>query len=292
MKSLSSRALEKILEIVGAKKIYEHENFLMKNKKNNQKLVKPPVSQKYFWNKNDIEKFYYYSSKIDSDRVIVYFHGGAFVSQPNIFHWIYLRKLKRKTKSKIYFPIYPKSPEFNYKIAYDFLFDFYKTCLNENPDKEIIFIGDSAGGNIALSFAEQLKIKKLKTPNKIILFSPCLDLTLSNSEIDNIEKQNLDLMLSKKGLKLMYEAWANKTNLKNPILSPMFGDYLDIGEISIFVGTNEILYPEAKGFYAQAKQKNVSINYFEKQQQNHAYVLHPISEAKEAFKIICEIIKK
>lgn len=290
MRSLSSRAIEKIMKTVGAKKLYEHQSFLSRHEKENQKLVKPPIGQKSLWKKQDIGQFYYYHTKNKSKTAVVYFHGGAFVSQPNIFHWNYLKKLKLKTKSKVYFPIYPKAPAFSYKISYAFLFEFYEQFLLKNKDKKIVFMGDSAGGNIALSFAEQLKAKNMRCPDKLVLFSPCLDLTLSNPQIDEIEKNDIDPMLSKKGLTLMYRAWAKDETLTNPILSPMFGDFADIGEISLFVGTNEILYPEAKQFFEKCIQLGVQIKFYEKQEQNHAFPLHPIKEAKEAFEVVCKTI--
>lgn len=158
--------------------------------------------------------------------------------------------------------------------------------MEKYQDCEITFIGDSAGGNIALSFAEQLMQKNLPTPKNIVLFSPCLDLTLSNQEIEKMEKDNIDPMLSVKGLKLMYAVWARGENLKNPILSPFYGDYNSMGKIVIVVGTDEILFPEAKAFFAVAKERQIDIEFYAKEKMHHAFPLHPIKEAKEFFDIV------
>ena len=49
-------------------------------------------------------------------------------------------------------------------------------------------MGDSAGGQIALSFAQSLNDKSLPQPGHIVLLSPVLDATFSNPETKNMNK--------------------------------------------------------------------------------------------------------
>lgn len=290
--SLSSKTVDAILKISGTKKKFENKKFLQVREKENKKLVTPPPLTNIGWEKVDQYGFYYYQRKTKSKRVIFYFHGGAFVASPLFFHWNFLKKLSKKTKANIVFPIYPKAPEYSYKDSYKFLFKMYEGFTKNLSKKDFIFMGDSAGGNIALSFAEQLKAKGQKTPKQIVLFSPCLDLTLSNPEIDIIEQTKADPMLSKKGLQIAYNSWAKGDNLKNYKLSPINGDFSDLGKISLFVGTNEILFPEARRFKCLADKKGIDINYVQKQNMLHAYPLHPTKEADEAFKDVVNIVLK
>lgn len=291
MKSISSKIEEKILKIVGAKKIFERPNCLALCKIKNTKKPLPPVGQLSFWKEHSLNNFFYFEHKTKQKKLIIYFHGGAFVTGPIFFHWSYLKKLSKKTGASVVLPIYPKAPNFSFEDCYNFLFDFYQLMTTKFAGCEISFVGDSAGGNIALSFAQQLKQKGVPPPKNIVLFSPCLDLTLSNPEIANLEKDNVDPMLSVKGLKSMYAAWAKNEDLRNPVLSPLWGDFENIGRIMLFVGTDEILYPEAKAFQRLAKEKNIEIDFYEKEKMHHAFPLHPIKEAKEAFKIIQKILK-
>lgn len=290
-KSISGKIEEKILKIVGAKKLYEHPQYLAMCKFRNARKVRKPAGQIFFWQKRHIGKFYYFEHKGKTKKLLLYFHGGAFVSGPIYFHWQYLKKLSKKTQTSIVFPIYPKAPNYNFNTSYNYLFQMYNEILIKYAGYEISFMGDSAGGNIALSFAEQLKQRNLPTPKNIILFSPCLDLTLSNAEIEKLEKDNIDPMLSVKGLKLMYQAWAGQEDLKNPALSPFFGDFENIGKIFIVVGTDEILFPESKAFYILAKQKNADITLFVKDKMHHAFPLYPIKESKQVFLMVREILK-
>lgn len=290
-KSISSKIEEKILKIVGAKKIYEHPHYLTLCKIKNLKKTKPPINQLFFWKSHFLDNFCYFEHKTNQKKLIIYFHGGAFVSGPIYFHWSYLKKLSKRTGASVVFPIYPKAPKYSFEDCYNFLFELYQLIVEKYQNYEITFIGDSAGGNIALSFAEQLKQKHMPTPKNIILFSPCLDLTLSRPEIEKLEKKNIDPMLSVKGLKLMYSAWAKNEDLKNPVLSPIFADFKNIGRIIIIVGTDEILYPEAKAFLKLAKENQVKIEFHAKDKMHHAFPLHPIKEAKEMFDIVENVFK-
>lgn len=290
-KSIGGIVTERVLKLLGIKKIAESDNFLQRRFLKNEKIVKPPTEQFLIWKKTDFNKFYYYSTKGKSDILIFYFHGGSFVCQPIMFHWRFLAILKKKTDATIIFPIYPKAPKYDYKRAYSFLFKVYKKVLRTFANKKIVFMGDSAGGNIALSFAEQLKKANLKTPDKIIMISPCVDLTLSNKEITLLDKKNIDPMLSKKALVKTCMSWANGDNLSDYKLSPINGDFKDIGEISVFSGTNEILYPDAKLFDKVAKERGANINFVERENMLHAYLLHPIKEAKSDLKLIIKLIK-
>ncbi|MGI5842314.1 MAG: alpha/beta hydrolase fold domain-containing protein [Christensenellales bacterium] len=291
-KSVSGVVAEKILKVIGAKNMYQNPNFMKLQEKINSLPTIVPPGQRVFWKKFKLGSFHYFATKRKSENILIYFHGGAFVSGPNIFHWNFLKRLRRRTNFQIYFPMYPKAPAHNFKEAYDFIFEFYKEVCAKNPEANFVFMGDSAGGNIALSFAQQVKAKNLKQPSKVILFSPCLDLTLSNPQIDEIDKQDIDPMLSKPSLKSAYEKWANGEDLKNPVLSPFYGDCHNIGEITLFIGTQEVLLPENQDFKEKCEAEGIKINFTKKDLMNHVYVLQPIKEGRQETRALIKTLNK
>lgn len=289
-KSFNSKIVERILKVVGAKRIYELPHYLELQQKRNAKHVRPPIVQSKLWQEKTLQNFCYYECA-GNNTVVFYTHGGAFVSGPNLFHWRFLKNLHEQTGATIIFPIYPKAPAFSHKHAFDFLIELCKKLATEHVGKNIVFAGDSAGGNIALALACQLKDQNIGfVPQKLVLISPCLDLTLSNPEIDKLEQNNVDPMLSKKGLATMYAQWAKDTALENPVLSPINANLQGLGKIALFIGTNEILLPENLAFADIAKQQGVEVELFVGNNQNHAWVLHPIEEAKQPFETIKQFI--
>ena len=179
------------------------------------------------------------------EKIIVYIHGGAYVNDITSNHLKMLDKIATKENVKIYIPIYPLAPEHTYEDSYKLLTDLYNDLLLEG--KEIIFMGDSAGGGLATAFAEYTKELNLESPDKLILLSPWLDITMENKEI--LDYENKDPMLSSYGLIKMGELWAGKLDTKDYKVSPIYGDVSNLKDAYLFVGTREIFYPDVNKFY-------------------------------------------
>ena len=62
--------------------------------------------------------------------------------------------------------------------------------------KDVIVVGDSAGGNLALELTPALKAEQRFLPSRLILFSPWTDMTASGDSY--IQREALDPMLTRK----------------------------------------------------------------------------------------------
>lgn len=110
----------------------------------------------------------------------IYFHGGCFISGGFETHDIQLRQLAHLSATIVVCIKYRLAPEFTYPTAHD---DVYRAVLSikEQGHKyggntELInFVGDSAGGQLALATALRLKKQKLWLPIKQVLLYPMLD---------------------------------------------------------------------------------------------------------------------
>ena len=224
---------------------------------------------------------------IISKHIILYLHGGAYLLNITKEHWSFVEKLVRFTKSTIVIPDYPLAPEGTYKEAYDFIGGLYTSLTIDHPTKCFIFMGDSAGGGLALGFAQQLRNNNKKQPCEIIIFSPWLDITMSNPDIKFIEKQ--DNLLSSKGLKTAGQKYAGELDLKDYRLSPVYGDFAGMCRISIFTGSSDILFADAYKFKLLLSDQNINFNYFEYPKMFHAWVL--ITSLKESVDVINKVVK-
>ena len=106
--------------------------------------------------------------------------------------------------------------------------------------KPISVMGDSAGGGFVLSFCQDLKTIGLPQPDEIIVFSPWVDVSMSNSPYDN----ESDPILGEIGLREIGKAWAGDMDTNDYRVSPLFGDNHDLAKTLIFVGDNEIFYKD------------------------------------------------
>jgi acetyl esterase/lipase len=221
-------------------------------------------------------------------RQILYLHGGAYINQPVNWHWTFLNKLSKKIDVTIMVPIYPKAPYHRYDESFEKVLTVYEDLLTQTKPEDITFMGDSAGGGFALALAQMLLERGLPQPGNLILISPWLDLTLSNPEIPEFEKK--DPMLARYGLAEIGKLYAGDTDPNHYMLSPINGEIKGLGQITLFIGTHDILCPEARLFRDLAAEQDVFINYFEYQMMNHCFPLFPIPEAEEAMGQMIEIL--
>jgi len=239
----------------------------------------------------DMQVFILNDQKSSSQMVILYIHGGAWTNQPLNLHWLFMDKMAQALNAKVIAPIYPKVPHFSYQDTYPKMLSLYKEILASiESSNQFTIIGDSAGGNIALGLIQLLKRDGLPQPQDIILLSACVDMSLENPLIQEYEEN--DPMLASEGMEVITKIWAADKALKDPIISPIYGDFQGVGKITHFIGSHESLYPDAIQFDEKLTEQGVAINTFVYPKMNHVFVVMPIPEAVDAQQKIINILSK
>ena len=238
---------------------------------------------------NDMDTYVINGGK-ESGLKLLYLHGGAYINQPIFPHWEFLFHMAGKLSAKVFLPIYPKVPFHTCEEAYDKLIALYKTLLSDTDPKNIVIMGDSAGGGLSLGLAMKLNELSLPQPRDIIMLSPWLDVSMSNPIIPAYDK--LDPMLGIYGLKELGQMWAGELGVCSSMASPIYGDVRGLGRLTLFVGTHEILLPDAQRFFVRAQAHDVPLNYFEWPKMNHVFPLFPIPERKQAIELMLRILRE
>ncbi|MGL4739921.1 MAG: alpha/beta hydrolase fold domain-containing protein [Sarcina sp.] len=289
-----SKVLDRVLKMMFKNSVYKNiEIFNQEMEKRQNESLNTSVVDKYKFKLemekkfiNDMPIYELTPKTLKNTKVIVYFHGGAYVEEISKQHIRFLESLAEKVGSKIIVPIYKLAPRHVYKDAYKDLIDFYNTelkCVNED---NLVFMGDSAGGGLALAFAQYLKNLGKAFPKDLYLISPWLDVSMSKgSEMKDIESKDLIL-----GIDTLAEAgklWAEgEDNIDNYLVSPINGNLEDFNKISIFTGTFDILNLDSKRLRDKLSNMNVILNYHEEEGLPHVYPILPLDESKEFLEII------
>jgi len=210
---------------------------------------------------------------------IFFLHGGAYTVEVQRAHWRFIENLLKNLSFKLSFIDYPLAPEYHYKDSHEMVFQAYVKLIELYPNDNFYFVGDSAGGGFCLSFAQTLRNKHFfKMPEKIALLSPWVDLSLSNPDIMQFVKK--DLLLDPQSLLICSHNFAADIELKNPMLSPLYGDMRDLKNIGIFVGTHEILFPDCKRLKTKIEESNTPLFYKEYEGMQHDWMIFPIKERR------------
>jgi acetyl esterase/lipase len=114
-----------------------------------------------------------------SSPVIIYFHGGGFVSDFRASELYFLSQWASATGLPIVYIDYSLAPENAYPTALNECYDVYKWVvegrLGIRPNK-IILAGDSVGGNLAVGTSLRCIMEKERLPDSLLLAYPILNL--------------------------------------------------------------------------------------------------------------------
>lgn len=214
-----------------------------------------------------------------TNQHIIYFHGGGYSLKGSAAHFQLIKRIIDKAKSTVTYVDYPLAPEFNVEDTLSMAMETYKKLLELHPECHFILMGDSAGGGLALALSMMIRDAGLKQPDKIVLFSPWLDIALTNTDIADFEDR--DCVLKPSSLIEIGKIYCGKLDSKDCCVSPMYGDTRNLGDIAIFYGTEEIFFPDCKAL-ADSTFENTKITAFEFQGMQHDWVILPIPEGYQA----------
>ncbi len=250
-----------------------------------------------FFKQNKIRNFKVLDSLIteiglnqNSDKLLIFIHGGAFISGPAQHHWDSLKKIAKQTNYKIWMCDYPKSPENKISKISENIDSIYNVALKKFLPNKISFIGDSVGATLIVSLIQRLIVKDRKLPEKIILITPVMDASMSNPEIEKVD--NIDPMLSKIGVLSAKKMCAENNDLKNVMISPLFGNFDKFPHTILFLAENDIFYPDQKLAVKKIINARINLELIEGENMPHIWPFLPVmKEAKESLNEIIEILK-
>lgn len=164
-----------------------------------------------------------YDSRND-EQVILYFFGGAYVvGSP----WIDLpltARLAHRLGIRVHSPYYRRAPEHPFPAAVDDGVAVYRGLLENVEPSGICFVGESAGGNLALAVMLRARDEGLELPAGAALMSPWCDLTQTAES--QRQPPGFDPTLEYAlHLEVAAAAYAGTHDQKDPRISPVYADY-------------------------------------------------------------------
>jgi acetyl esterase/lipase len=209
---------------------------------------------------------------------VVYAHGGAWVNEVALQHWQLAAQLAVESGTTVDLVIYPLLP---FASAAEIVGTFSRLVLENREELgATVLAGDSAGGQIALSSALQLRDEHRVTLPLTALISPSLDLRFDNPRIPEVQPS--DPWLAVPGGKVFASRWAADLDMLDPRVSPLFGEFAGLGPLLLFTGTRDILNPDAHLLVERAAAAGVPLEFHEARGQLHVYPLLPTRSGREA----------
>lgn len=221
-----------------------------------------------------------------SDKVVIYLHGGSYTYNFFSPHWYFISNIVDQLKARVIAPDYPLAPEYNVTHVFDMLLKLYENLIKEVDPKHISIIGDSAGGGMSLAFGQLLLEKNLPQPEQLILLSPCVDVTLTNPDIVEVDKD--DPLLNIESILDAGRLYAGPLDRTHYLVSPIYGTLTGLAPISCYVGTHDLLVADCRKLNKMAQELEIPFTYHEYEGLFHVGMLYPTPEGSEIRKEIID----
>src|ERR1039457_1373139 len=194
----------------------------------------------------------------DSADVILYFHGGVYVTGSAAASVPLVSDLARRTATKVITVDYRLAPENPYPAALQDARAAYEGLLQQGVDPgRIAIAGESAGSGLAMATLLALRDAGKTLPSSAFLMSPYADLTLSGESV--VDKEALDPLLTPDGLRRRLTDYVADSDASDPYISPVYGDFAGLPPMLIQVGSHEILLSDAIRLATRAVYADVAV---------------------------------
>jgi epsilon-lactone hydrolase len=229
-------------------------------------------------------------SRAGREKVMLYFHGGGYVTGTCHSHRAIVAKFVKNSGVGALLFEYRLAPEHPFPAALEDSLAVYRWLLAQDiPSSQIVFVGDSAGGGLCLAALLALRDQGVPLPAAAVACSPVTDLTCSGESY----RTNAETCLAPKGIApALARHYAGANDLLLPYLSPLYGDLCGLVPMLIYVGGEETLLDDAVRFAAKAKNAGVDVTLRVGEGLFHCYpACTPLfPEASQAMKEICAFI--
>jgi epsilon-lactone hydrolase len=156
------------------------------------------------------------------ERVLLFLHGGAYVFGGGSLAGTGALPIAGAGGYRTVSPDYRMPPDHPFPAALDDAVATYRDLLKSTPPKNIGFVGLSAGGGLAAAAILKARDVGLPLPGAAVLLTPEADLTESGDTF--VTNEDVDIVL-KKPMPRLNQLYAAGADLKDPYLSPVFGDF-------------------------------------------------------------------
>ena len=177
----------------------------------------------------------------NKNRLILSLHAGGFVfgegeNGTGVLESIVIAGF---TGYKVNDIDYRMLPEYPFPAAMDDLMAVWKRMIKTNKAANIGVFGTSAGGSMALSLVQRAKKEGLPQPGAIVSGSPWSDMSKTGDTY--YTNDGIDSMAANGDFwDAVVKLYANGRDLKDPLISPVYGDFGGFPPTFLVSGTRDL----------------------------------------------------
>jgi len=219
------------------------------------------------------------------NRLLFHVHGGGYVFGPGESGTREAILMAGYGQIKVISVDYRMPPDFPYPAALDDAMNVYKEVIKTTNPRSMAVFGTSTGGGMTLAIVLRAKKEGLPLPAATAPGTPWSDLTktgdtyYTNEQVDNVLVSN-DGWLGDAA-----KLYAHGHDLKDPMISPVYGDYKGFPPSILTSGTRDLFLSNTVRVHRKMREAGVVAELHVFEGQSHAqYAADPYApETKEHF---------
>ncbi len=196
----------------------------------------------------------------EKDRITLFLHGGGYCIGSAAAYRPFTVGLAGKSGVPVLSVEYRLAPENPFPAALHDVTAVYREMIDSGTDpRNILFLGDSAGGGLCVAAAMYFREHQIPLPGAIALLSPWMDLTMTTDSC--IRNAALDPINSVEFDRLCAKAYAGETHLEHYLISPVYGDYENLPPLFIHGATEDVYSDDSVKTAERARAAGVDVTY-------------------------------
>ncbi len=221
-------------------------------------------------------------------RVLINLHGGGFISDSgSLIEGIPIAYLTKMKVVSVYYRLAPENP---FPAAVDDVVAVYKELLKTYQPRSIGIFGTSAGATLTPEVAVRLKQLGIPLPGALGMFSTHPDFSRPTDSQQLFALNGFSGNIAPKDPNLLPDdAYAAKTDRKDPVLSPLFADLHGMPPSLLVTSTRDLLLSDTSMFHLALLHAGVDSQLLVFEALPHAFWYHfQLPETKEALDMMAK----
>jgi monoterpene epsilon-lactone hydrolase len=191
-------------------------------------------------------------------NVLLYLHGGGYVGGSPATHRHFTTRLTWTLQTKTFVLDYRIAPADRFPAALDDAVAAYEWLVTTTDPGSIFVSGDSAGGGLACALLLRLRDEGRPLPAGAVLFSPYTDLEHTGASVS--ANARTDYLPFPSGPIPSNVAYLGDHDPRDPLVSPVHGDFARIPPLLIFAGGREMILDDSTRLADKASGDGVEVS--------------------------------
>ncbi len=224
----------------------------------------------------------------DAPVTVLYLHGGGYFACSPRTHRPITQGLAQGGV-RVFAADYRLAPENPYPAALEDAVAAYRGLLDAGITR-IAVGGDSAGGGLTVALMLRLRDLRVPMPARAVLFSPWTDLAATGSTLQTNSRRCA--MFDGTGIARAGAAYVGDEDPRDPLISPLYGDFTGLPPLLIHVGEAEVLRDDSTRLADRARAAGIPVELRIWPVVAHVWQIMPnfIPEARESLALAARFL--